>query len=400
MAVKQIPSDQIEIGMYISSLDRPWLETPFMFQGFMVRGQQEIDDLKQHTKYVYILVADEEIEIEKPAFQPQKSTQASQINSTTYRDTITAEDEIRKIQVSHEKFAHTLAEIEELIKTDGVIKLELIEQPVKIMVHSVTKNPDAYLWLTRLKKFDSFMYKDSLTAAVLGAALGRQLGLPEDELHKLAEGCLLMDIGKMSIPNELLQKSERLTAEEWELMKSHAQLGVDILQQSPGCKPDVLDIVRSHHERIDGSGYPDGLQGSQIPFYAQIAGIVDQYVAVTNPRPYAETLSHSKAQEMLFNQKGRFFDELLVDYFIQTLSTYPTGSLVELSNGEVGIVKAQKPGMSLRPDIILLLDNNKKAYGSYTIVNLDNYRTDELPVIISKTLADGDYGIRIEELSL
>lgn len=401
MPVKQIPSSQIEFGMYVSGLDRPWVETPFLFQGFEVQTQQEIDELCRLTKYVYIMVPDEEIELEVLPLEDTEALQTSKIlHQTTYQDTVTADEEVKKVQSSHETVTQMFTEIESLVQSGGKVRLEIFEQPVKHMVDSVVKNPDAYLWLTRLRKFDSFLYKDALTAAVWGTALGRQLGIPAQELETLATGCMLMDIGKLALPIELLHKPTRLEHEEWELIKTHVELGLGLLEGRPDCSPAILNIIRTHHERLDGCGYPAGLRGHQIPLFGQIAGIVDQYVAVTSTRPFAKAISPSKAEDMLYKQRGVLFDEILVEYFIQTLNVYPTGSLVELSTGEVAIVKAQKSGLNLKPDVILLLDPNKQPYGTYTFVSLDNYSKDNMPVMIIKTLADGDYGVTIEELSL
>jgi len=401
MAVKQIPTSEVEIGMFISHLDRPWVETPFLFQGFEVQSQQDIDELCEHTKHVYVMVPDEEIEVAGLSVQQSVAQGPSEhLHKQVYADTVSVEEEVKQVRSSHEELVALFGEIESAVQSGGTLRLEILEQPVKYMVNSVAKNPDAYLWLTRLKKFDSFLYKDSLTAAVLGTALGRQLGMPEQSLQTLATGCMLMDIGKLALPTELLHKPERLDHDEWELMKTHVDRGLELLEACPKCSPAVMDIVRTHHERLDGGGYPDGLKGSEIPLFGQIAGIVDQYVAVTSPRPFADPISASRAQEMLYKQRGQLFDEILIEYFIRTLSTYPTGTLVELSTGEVAIVKAQKSGLNLKPDVILLLDPNKEPYGTYTLASLDNYTQDDLPVTIVKTLADGEYGVSIEELSL
>jgi HD-GYP domain-containing protein (c-di-GMP phosphodiesterase class II) len=401
MPVKQIPSSQVGIGMYVSRLDRPWRETPFLFQGFEVHTQDEIDDLRRLTQFVYIMEPDEEINIKRPSSDHSGSFNATQVlQKTTYVNTVSVDQEIKQVRSSHESFSQLVTEVASLIRKEGSLRLETLEQPVENLVASVVKNPDAYLWLTRLRKFDSFLYKDSLTASVLGAAMGRRLGLNEKELQTLATGCMLMDVGKLSLPVELLHKTSRFTHEEWMLMKSHVQRGVKLLESKPNCSEGILDIVRSHHERLDGGGYPTGLHGSQIPLFGQIAGIVDQYVAVTSPRPFSQVISPSQAEQMLYSQRGRFFDEMLVEYFIQTISTYPTGSLVELSSGEVGIVKAQHSRMQLKPDVILLLDANKEAYGSYPVVSLDDYSKDNNPVTIQRTLADGEYGIKVEDLSL
>ncbi|TDY00543.1 HD-GYP domain-containing protein [Thiohalophilus thiocyanatoxydans] len=401
MPIKKIRSDHVEIGMYVSSLDRPWVETPFLFQGFVINDQNDIDELCRHTQHVYVVVPDEEIQLtRREPNQPEASAQSELPRQTNYKGESNVDDEINKVRHSHALFPELFSEVESIIRTGGPLPFELFKQPAQNLVQSVTKTPDAYIWLTQLKKFDSYIYKSALTAAIWATALGNKLGIVEEELQNLAIGCMLMDIGKLSLPPEILHKPGRLTNEEWEQMKTHVDLGLERLQSNAQYPSSVLDIVRTHHERLDGSGYPNGLKGDRISLFGQIAGMVDQYVAVTNPRPYAETISPSKAEEMLYNQRGTLFDEMLVEYFIQALSTYPTGSLVELSSGEVGIVKAQKSGHNLRPDVILLLDPDKQPYGSFTLINLDNYNHNGTPVRIAKTLADGEYGIDIEELSL
>ncbi|MGD8998804.1 MAG: HD domain-containing phosphohydrolase [Granulosicoccaceae bacterium] len=401
MPVKQIPSNEIEVGMYVASLDRPWSETPFLFQGFEVHSQQEIDELQRLTRHVHIMVPDEEIVLKRLPDDHEGSLQSlNMLHRIKYNTTVAAQDEVVAVRESHETISQLITEIESLVQAESKLRLDDIEKPVKIMVNSVLKNPDAYLWLTRIRKFDSFIYKDSLSAAVWATALGRRMGMTEQDLCTLATGCMLMDVGKLALPTELLQKHSRLDHDDWELMKTHVGHGLSILEADPHCTTDIMDIVRTHHERLNGSGYPAGLHGSQIPLFGQIAGIVDFYVAVTTPRPFARVISPSQAEQMLYDQKDNFFDEILVEYFIQTLSPYPTGSLVELSTDEVAIVMAQNPGLRLRPNVVLLLDPDKKTYGANTLVNLADYKKDNIPVTIVKTLRDGSYGLQIEELSL
>jgi HD-GYP domain-containing protein (c-di-GMP phosphodiesterase class II) len=185
-------------------------------------------------------------------------------------------------------------------------------------------------------------------------------------------------------------------------MKSHVERGVHILSKCRDLNSEVLDIVKTHHERLDGSGYPAGLTRNQIPLFGQMAGIVDFYVSVTTPRPFAETISPSNAIQMLYEQRNRYLDETLVEHFIKVLGTYPTGSLVELSSGEVGIVVSQNPSLRLKPNVMLLLDPKKQPYGAQPIVNMAQYTygREEQPVTIVKTIHEGKYGLNVGELSL
>ena len=397
MPVKKIASLEVQIGMFVSSLDRPWSETPFLFQGFMVKTQEDIEQLCNYSKYLYILVPDDEIEITGG----RGSAFGEKLNRKHYAIEVDASEEIEACRISHNEISLLVEEIEEVIDSDSELLAHKVKKPVEVMVGSVNRNPDAYVWLTRLKKFHSYLYRDSLSASVWASVLGRQLGLAEEDLESLATGVMLMDTGKTSLPQALLEKHDRLTMEEWELMKTHVQRGVDMLSAGEKFIPDVMETVLTHHERLDGSGYPSGLKGRQIPLFGQIAGIVDFYVSVTTPRPYAKPISPSKAIAMLYEQKGRYFDEELVSNFIEVLGTYPTGSLVELSTGEVGVIMSQNPGLRLKPNIVLLLNPDKRPYSIHPNINLISYTQGEsnLPVKIIKTLPDGAYGIQLHKLS-
>jgi HD-GYP domain-containing protein (c-di-GMP phosphodiesterase class II) len=402
MPVTKISTAELEVGMFVSSLDRPWSETQFLFQGFPVREEAEIEELKKLCRYVYIMIPDEEIELSgaSPRRKPE-AVYSDLIGRKRYEVTNTVRDELRAVRGSHEEISHLIQEIENTLRENQELDLQTITKSVRFMVDSIERNPDAYIWLTRIKKFDSIIYKDSLSASVWATTLGRELGLERDKLNALAMGTLFMDIGKTALPAKLLAKTERLTDDEWALMKSHVEEGVRILSENDETPTDVLDIVRTHHERLDGSGYPTAMRGNGIPFLGQIAGIVDFYVSVTSPRPYAKAVSPSNATYMLYQQQGRHFSDLLVRGLIQALSTYPTGSLIELSSGEVGVVVSQNPGLRLKPNVVLLLDPDKSPYGSYPIINLADYANEHhgKPISITKALADGDYGIRIEELA-
>jgi HD-GYP domain-containing protein (c-di-GMP phosphodiesterase class II) len=402
MPVTKISTLELEVGMFVSSLDRPWSETPFLFQGFPVREEAEIEELKNLCRYVYIMVPDEEIELSRlPSRRKPEEVYSDLIGRKRYEITKSAREELRVVRSSHEQISHLMLEIEDTLRQDRELDVQTITNSIEFMVDSIERNPDAYIWLTRIKKFDSHIYKDSLSASVWATTLGRELGLERDKLNALAMGALFMDIGKTSLPATLLNKTDRLTDDEWALMKSHVEHGVRILSENNETPADVLDIVRTHHERLDGSGYPSALRGNEIPFMGQIAGIIDFYVSVTSPRPYARAVSPSNATYMLYQQQGRYFSDLLVRSLIQALSTYPTGSLIELSSGEVGVVVSQNPGLRLKPNVVLLLDPDKSPYGSYPLISMVDYTQEHAgnPVNIKKALADGEYGIRIEELA-
>lgn len=401
MAIKRITADELEIGMYVSRLDRPWRETPFLFQGFHIAEAAEIKEIKEQTRYVYILVPDEEIEVgsmpQAAAADPGRYDEKHARRASTQM-----EQELPVARKSHAEIAGLVEEIETALESKEELDMPRIRHTISYMVKSIQRNPDAYIWLTRIKRYSSYAYNHSLSASVWATAFGRQMELDQNTLNDIAVGALLMDVGLTNVPNEILQKTSRLTHDEWEVVKLHVRDGMDMLQGTPGITPEIMQLIASHHERLDGSGYPRGLRGGAIPLLGQMAGVVDFYTAITMPRPYMKAVSPSAALQLLYKQRDKYFSEKLVNGFIQTLSTYPTGSLVELNTGEVGIVSSQNPGWLLRPKIILLLDPDKQPYGSYPVLNLLEELTDQRgqPLYVVRSLAEGEYNIDIDQISL
>jgi putative nucleotidyltransferase with HDIG domain len=224
--------------------------------------------------------------------------------------------------------------------------------------------------VTRLKHHDNYTYQHSLSAAMWSVSLGRQVGLPRRDLRSLAMGCMLMDIGKLRVDPDLLQAQRELTTEEAAHVAQHVEHGMEILQECGILNQDVVDMVAHHHERYDGSGYPNGLKQDRIPPFARIAGIVDTYDALTSNRTYARAVAPSDAIKMLYEARDEDFQAELVESFIQAIGIYPAGTLVELTSGEVGVVVAEYRTRRLRPKVMLLLDANKKQLARSRVIDL------------------------------
>ena len=205
----------------------------------------------------------------------------------------------------------------------------------------------------------------------------------------------MFDVGKMRLPNELLNKPERVTDEEFEVIKSHVNHSVEIVKETGGFSKEVVSIVASHHERFDGSGYPNGLSGGHIPLLARMAAIVDTYDAITSETMYRTAISAHEAVRRLYEWRGNLFQPELVEQFIQTLGTYPTGSIVELNTGQVAIVISQNRVRRLRPKVMVILDKEKSRCEISPILDMIKETEDEdgNPLEILKVLQPGAYGI-------
>jgi putative nucleotidyltransferase with HDIG domain len=209
-----------------------------------------------------------------------------------------------------------------------------------------------------------------MNVCILALTFGRTLGLERKQLDMLGLGALLHDIGKMSIPMEILNKPGRLTDEEFEMIKSHSMNGYNLLRQKKDMPGEVLDIVRSHHERINGRGYPDGLTADFIGLLVQITSIVDVYDAITSDRCYHDGIAPHDALKNMFDWAGENFDADLVENFIKCLGIYPIGSMVELNTGHIGIVVSASEKARLRPIILVVINKNGERYDVPRLLNL------------------------------
>ena len=277
-----------------------------------------------------------------------------------------------------------------------------LKKSVEPVVESMSRNPDACIWLARLKQHDQYAYQHSLSASIWAVALGRQLGLPRHDLRSLAIGCMLMDVGKLRVDPDLLRAPRQLTEEESDRMREHVAHGVNIARESGMINQDVLDIVAHHHERFDGSGYPQGLVGDRIPPMARIAAIVDTYDAVTSNRSHAKAISPSDAIKLLYQSRNIEFQAELVEVFIQAVGIYPAGTIVELTSGEVGVVVSEYRTRRLKPKILMLLDKRKYRLREPRLIDLSEVQgdPDAPPLGIARSLEPGAYDIDLSQAEI
>lgn len=414
-----IHTNDLYIGMFVSGLDRPWLETPFLTQGFLIESTDDINRLRKYCEFVQVdrrrsryraveLTLKEsktskrsarERKLDgRPRLGPERIFPSRPIKP--YQDDGDWEDEHPRAQKALDTMVNDIDEIFTEVSQGGNIDLLKLKNSVSPIVDSISRNPDACLWISRLKQHDKYTYQHSLSAAIWSVSLGRQMGLPKRDLRSLAMGCMLMDVGKLRVDPELLQAERSLSLEETAQMASHISYGLEILEESRILNQDVIDMVAHHHERFDGSGYPNGLHQDQIPPFARIAAIVDTYDAITSHRGYAEAISPPDAIAILYKSRDLDFQAELVEAFIQAIGIYPAGTLVELSTGEVGVVVAEYRARRLRPKIMVLLDADKNKLDESKLVDLqDQPDSDQSqPLRITKGLDPKAYGIDLSTI--
>jgi putative nucleotidyltransferase with HDIG domain len=263
------------------------------------------------------------------------------------------------------------------------------------MVESVVRNPDALVWLTQLKKKDEYTALHSLRVCILALTFGRHLELSPEQLNILGIGALLHDVGKFKVPNEILNKPARLTDAEYQIMKTHVPLGVEILENTPNIPPAAIEVARRHHERYSGSGYINGFSGDEIGLFGLIGAIVDTYDAITSDRAYHSGMSAYDALNLLYQARNTEYHTGLVEQFIQCMGVYPIGSVVEMNSGSVGVVISINRARRLKPRVALVLDPDKQPYVPASVVDLFKSPMDSNGKVleIRKVLPSGMYGI-------
>lgn len=423
----EIDVSELRIGMHVVRLDRPWEETDFLLQGFVVQHQDDIDALQAQCRKVVIegKVKNTEPEIsqppaagtrQKPRFSifhgPQKqqdgsnSRQRGKADSApsnsrkrvTYINKVSVEREIRTASGHYAEAKAFAISIMSGLRIGRTLDLNRAREVVDDCVDSILRNDDALLLLTRLKNKDEYTAEHSLNVCILSAAFGRRLGLLEEEIRTLGLCGLLHDIGKAKVPVELLQKPGPLTPTEHGIMQNHANWGREMLMALPRAGHAAVDVAYGHHERLDGKGYPRGLVDSQIPYFAKIVAIVDTYDAITSNRAYDRARSSREALEIIHRFRGVQFDPELAREFVLLVGIYPPGSIVEMTSGEVAIVIASNRKNRRKPKVMLVRDTNKQRPEKYQFLDLQKSALNSLgePFEILREVPDGTYGIVLQ----
>ncbi|HTD91080.1 MAG TPA: HD domain-containing phosphohydrolase, partial [Burkholderiales bacterium] len=292
------------------------------------------------------------------------------IEEPVYVDQTTIEDELPLAQEAHDKVENIVQSVIDDLNKSKSLELDKVNDAVGWMVESVVRNPDGMIWLTRLKSVDAYTYDHGLNTAIYLIAFGRHLGLPEDQLQVIGTVGLMQDVGKIKLPRTLLEKRSKLSPAELKVFQSHVAHSIDVMRTSKDASDILIGAIAQHHERFDGSGYPNGLAGEQITLLGGMAGLADSYAAMISARPYAQPVSVQQALHSLYSTRDQAFKSDLIEQFIQCVGVFPVGSLVELNTGEVAVVVSQNRARRLKPRVMLVLDKNRQSFPSPVMLDL------------------------------
>jgi len=433
----KISVNELEVGMYVSELDRPWIDTPFLVEGFYIEGQDDIDQLQELCQWVRVNPLRVRLHSRmrtsrfigqpsrarsspgRPVAPQQRTFVAGNTGAqfaarrltkdesvfahrklTPYVDQSSADQELGPARKAYNRVLANFTESCDAIRAGRGVDFSWVREAIVPLIQSIVRNPDGAVWYTRIKDQAGYHYRHAVSSAVWCAALGREIGLPQQELVRLAIGGLLLDVGKFALDSEVLDQTGKLGEDESELIMSHVPLGMVLVRETSVASHAVLEMIGSHHERFDGHGYPGGLAGEQIPLYGRIAAIIDCYDAMTSDRGYAKGMAPSEAVKQLYALRAVDFQTELVELFIKAIGLYPAGTLVELSDARVGVVLSGYRQHKLRPNLLLLLDQHKQPFDDPCRLDMKSADTgiDGQPLTIVRSLEPGAYGLDQERI--
>jgi len=342
--IKRIPIAALKVGMYISDLNNDWIPHNTQRKKGMIKREETIEKIRRMgVQYVYIDVekgldsqdAETAQEVDR---RNEQALQKAGEQRPGIQHKVALTEEIVIAQRIHSQAQGLVGSFMNNVKMGAAIDIAPIHQLADELQNSVLRNANALSCLGRIREKDNYLLEHSVNLSVLMSLFGNYRNLPADVLHQTVVGALLHDLGKILTPDDILHKPGRLTAEEFEVMKLHARHSRDILASTEGIGEIAVITAAQHHEKLDGSGYPEGLKGEEITEYGRMVAITDVYDAITSDRVYHKGMTPSQGLKKLLEWSGDHLDPELVKQFIRCIGLYPVGSLVLLESGRLGVV--------------------------------------------------------------
>ena len=364
--IRKISIDQLLPGMFVVDLHKRWLDHSIWRLRFLVRDEEHIWKLKDEGIVEVSIDTSKGIDLPQSPMArinavEQKFRSLAEIRAAMPH-TVSLGEERRRANHLLREASDTVTGLMLAAQAGGQVDAAYLEPVVSKMLASVTRNPDALVPLARLKREDAYASEHAVSTAALIIAFGRQQGLPEPEIEKLALGTMVKDIGQSAIDARLIAKPGMLSRAEYSIVQSHVEEGLAVLDGRSRLSETSVAVVLEHHERYNGCGYPYRMAGDEISTAGRMAAIVDTYDAMTSARPYRAALSPSHALRQLYDEGGAQYDPALVSAFVKTVGIYPVGTLVLLESGHLAVVEQLHPDNMLTPIVRVIYHAGRKQY--------------------------------------
>ncbi|MCG7873503.1 MAG: HD-GYP domain-containing protein [Candidatus Thiodiazotropha lotti] len=400
--IKQIEASELRIGMYVHKFEASWVDHPFLRNQFKIKQISDINKIrKSGIKAIYI-DTDKGLDIvRQPTVEPPAVTDTTEAvvdrkaNASEPQNSV--EEEITKANQVRQEAGRVITDIMADARLGKQIDTERVAPVVEDMLASIFRNQDAFLGLTRIRQMDQYTFEHSVSVSALMIAFAKKLQLDQSTIWELGVGGILHDIGKLQVPDKILNKPGRLTDLEFDVMRRHVGFGYKLIDEADTIPKRGRQVILQHHERLNGTGYPGKLSGAEISLYGKMAAIVDVYDAITSDRVYHKGKLPSLVLRQLVEWSGEgVFDAELVQRFIQCVGIYPVGSLVALESQRLAVVIASSQKALLNPVLKVIYDLRKQQRIPPEVLDL----TESAPGCgdrIVKSVTPEEYNIRIED---
>lgn len=365
--IKKIGIGQLKVGMYVHDFNCDWMEHPFMRNRLLISSEEEIRKVAEAGIRELYIDTDKGLDAEAPTAEQVRTEIERELHRIAEQQTapvqrVSLTEELRRAaQIKHQ--AHQLVRnVMADARLGKAVELDQVEPVVESITGSILRNPGALTGLLRIKNKDDYTFLHSVSVCTLLVAFCRSVGMSAEDIRQAGLGGLLHDTGKALVPDHILNKPGRLTDEEFDIIRRHPRDGHTILLRTPGVGEIPLDITLHHHERMDGSGYPDRLPGEQISSFAQMAAIVDVYDAITADRCYHKGMPAAEALRKMHEWSKFHFHPHQVQAFIRCVGIYPVGTLVLLESGRLGVVLEPHESNLLAPKVRAFFSTRSNTY--------------------------------------
>ena len=356
--LKKISVEHLTLGMHLHEFCGSWMEHPFWRTKFVLRDQKDLDAVRASSiRQVWIDVSkgldtSEGVTQEASEAEVDRELQAAAAaeKPAAQEKTSMREEAARAARICAKSKQAVVSMFQEA-RMGKAVDAKDCAPLVEEISNSIARNPGALISLARLKTADDYTYMHSVAVCALMIALARQLGLDDEQTRQAGLSGLLHDLGKAWVPNAILNKPGKLTDEEFAEIKKHPSHGHAALLQGSGVPEMALDVCLHHHEKTDGSGYPKGLKANEISLFAKMGAVCDVYDAITSNRPYKAGWDPAESLRKMAEWSKGHFDEAVFQAFVKSLGIYPTGSLVLLASGRIGVVTEQSEKSLLAPKV-------------------------------------------------
>lgn len=362
-SIHKIPTKHVEVGMFVSE-KTPGIEKTGLKKRGLISKEKTLHRLRSSdVREVYIDTS-----------KGKSSTFSSPVvkNEPPSEPTVAYEEERVRAEAVYGEARSLVGSLISDVKMGNAIEVGPVEELGREISDSVLANANALLCLSQIREKDKYLMEHSINVGILMGVFARHLGYQDDVLHQMVTGAILHDLGKVRVSDQILHKTGKLTDAEWKEMQNHVLYGEEVLMKSPGISDIAISICAQHHEKLNGKGYPRGLQNDDISMAGRMASIVDIYDAITADRCYHKGKSPNETMKILSRLGGEELDINLVYDFIRCMSVYPVGTMVELSNQCLGVVTIAHATRADRPTVKLFYDKQQRQYIRAKVIDLSS----------------------------